>query len=47
VLGAIIGDGVHTGINSSINAGTIIGHSAFIGPEAFARGVISPRSKIL
>jgi UDP-N-acetylglucosamine diphosphorylase/glucosamine-1-phosphate N-acetyltransferase len=46
-LGAIIGDNVQTGINSSINAGTLIGNNTFIGPGAFARGVISPGSKIL
>ncbi|MFC2019756.1 bifunctional sugar-1-phosphate nucleotidylyltransferase/acetyltransferase [Chloroflexota bacterium] len=45
-LGAIIGDGVETGINASINVGTIIGNDACIGPRALAHGVISPRSKI-
>ncbi len=46
-LGAIIGDGVETGINASINIGTIIGSNARIGPGAFASGVIAPNSIIL
>ncbi|MBI2979696.1 MAG: NTP transferase domain-containing protein [Chloroflexi bacterium] len=45
-LGAIIGDGVETGINASINIGTTIGNDAQIGPGAVAHGVISPASKI-
>jgi bifunctional UDP-N-acetylglucosamine pyrophosphorylase/glucosamine-1-phosphate N-acetyltransferase len=45
-LGAIIGDGVETGINASINVGSIIGDKAFIGPGALAHGVIKPGSKI-
>jgi UDP-N-acetylglucosamine diphosphorylase/glucosamine-1-phosphate N-acetyltransferase len=45
-LGAIIGDEVHTGINSSINTGTVIGNNSFLGPGALAHGVIAPRSKI-
>ncbi|MFH1647000.1 MAG: bifunctional sugar-1-phosphate nucleotidylyltransferase/acetyltransferase, partial [Chloroflexota bacterium] len=45
-LGAIIGDRVETGINASINVGTIIGNNAFIGPGAVASGVILPDSKI-
>jgi bifunctional UDP-N-acetylglucosamine pyrophosphorylase/glucosamine-1-phosphate N-acetyltransferase len=46
-LGAVIGDNVQTGINASINAGTVIGNKAFIGPEALARGVIAAGAKIL
>jgi len=46
-LGAIIGDDVETGINVSINVGSVIGNSAFIGPGAVASGVIFPNSKIL
>ncbi len=46
-LGAIIGDGVETGINASINIGTIIGSNARIGPGALASGVIAPDSIIL
>jgi UDP-N-acetylglucosamine diphosphorylase/glucosamine-1-phosphate N-acetyltransferase len=45
-LGAIIGDNVETGINSSINVGTLIGNNSFIGPGALAHGVIAPNSKI-
>jgi UDP-N-acetylglucosamine diphosphorylase/glucosamine-1-phosphate N-acetyltransferase len=45
-LGAIMGNNVQTGINSSINAGALIGDNTFIGPEAFAQGVIQPGSKI-
>jgi bifunctional UDP-N-acetylglucosamine pyrophosphorylase/glucosamine-1-phosphate N-acetyltransferase len=46
-MGAIIGDGVKTGINACINIGTVIGNNAQIGPGAIAAGVISPGSKIL
>jgi len=45
-LGAIIGDGVETGINACINVGTMIGSNAHIGPGAVASGVILPDSKI-
>jgi UDP-N-acetylglucosamine diphosphorylase/glucosamine-1-phosphate N-acetyltransferase len=45
-LGAIIGDRVQTGINSSINVGTLIGNNSFIGPGALAHGVIAPGSRI-
>ena len=45
-LGAIIGDGVQTGINSSINVGSMIGNDTFIGPGAIAGGIISPNSRI-
>jgi UDP-N-acetylglucosamine diphosphorylase/glucosamine-1-phosphate N-acetyltransferase len=46
-LGAIIGDGVKTGINSCINIGSMIGNNTHIGPGAIATGVISPDSTIL
>ncbi|MFC1908297.1 bifunctional sugar-1-phosphate nucleotidylyltransferase/acetyltransferase [Chloroflexota bacterium] len=46
-LGAIIGDRVETGINASINVGTMIGNNAHIGPGTIASGVIMPDSKIL
>jgi bifunctional UDP-N-acetylglucosamine pyrophosphorylase/glucosamine-1-phosphate N-acetyltransferase len=46
-LGAIIGDGVKTGINASINVGTLIGSNTHIGPGAVASGVIAPNSTIL
>jgi bifunctional UDP-N-acetylglucosamine pyrophosphorylase/glucosamine-1-phosphate N-acetyltransferase len=45
-LGAIIGDKVETGINASINVGTMIGNNTIIGPGALAHGIISPDSKI-
>ncbi|HEX7475963.1 MAG TPA: bifunctional sugar-1-phosphate nucleotidylyltransferase/acetyltransferase [Dehalococcoidales bacterium] len=45
-LGAIIGDNVQTGINSSVNVGALVGNGAFVGPGAFAQGTISPGSKI-
>jgi UDP-N-acetylglucosamine diphosphorylase/glucosamine-1-phosphate N-acetyltransferase len=45
-LGAILGDHVETGINASINVGTIIGDNAFIGPGAVAHGVIKAGSKV-
>jgi bifunctional UDP-N-acetylglucosamine pyrophosphorylase/glucosamine-1-phosphate N-acetyltransferase len=46
-LGAIIGDDVETGINASINVGSVIGNNTFIGPGAKASGIIAPNSKIL
>ncbi len=45
-LGAILGDNVETGINSSINVGTLIGNRARIGPGALAHGIIAPGSRI-
>ncbi len=45
-LGAIIGDRVETGINVSINVGTMIGNNTHIGPGAVISGVISPDSGI-
>ncbi len=45
-LGAIMGDGVETGINACINVGCIIGNNAHIGPGAVVSGVILPGSKI-
>jgi bifunctional UDP-N-acetylglucosamine pyrophosphorylase/glucosamine-1-phosphate N-acetyltransferase len=46
-LGAILGDDVKTGINASIDVGTIIGENAFIGPGAVVKGVIAPNTRIL
>jgi tetrahydrodipicolinate N-succinyltransferase len=37
---------VETGINASINVGSMIGNHTFIGPGAVASGVISPESRI-
>ncbi len=45
-LGAIIGDGVETGVNASINVGSLIGNNAIIGPGAVASGVILPGSRV-
>ncbi len=45
-FGAIIGDGVQTGINASINVGTLIGDHAFVGPGAMVSGVVLPGSQI-
>jgi len=45
-LGAIIGDRVETGINASINVGSLIGNDTFIGPGAVASGVIMPNSRL-
>jgi NDP-sugar pyrophosphorylase family protein len=45
-LGAIIGDGVQTGINVSINEGSLIGDHAFIGPSAVARGIMPPKARV-
>ena len=46
-LGAIVGDGVETGINSSLNAGCVVGNGTFIGPGAVVSGVILPNSRII
>jgi bifunctional UDP-N-acetylglucosamine pyrophosphorylase/glucosamine-1-phosphate N-acetyltransferase len=45
-LGAILGDRVETGINSSINVGSSIGDNVFIGPGAVAYGIITSGSRI-
>jgi UDP-N-acetylglucosamine diphosphorylase/glucosamine-1-phosphate N-acetyltransferase len=45
-LGAIIGDHVETGINVSINVGSVIGNNTFIGPGTVVSGIIMPDSKI-
>ncbi len=46
-LGAIIGDQVETGINVSLNVGSIIGNNTHLGPGVTVSGVIAPYSKIL
>jgi bifunctional UDP-N-acetylglucosamine pyrophosphorylase/glucosamine-1-phosphate N-acetyltransferase len=46
-FGAIIGDEVQTGINASINVGSLIGDHTFIGPGAVVSGVVLPNSVIL
>ena len=45
-LGVIAGDDVQTGINATIDPGTIIGEKSFIGPGAIVNGNIAPKSKI-
>jgi len=45
-LGVIMGDKVETGINASINVGTLIGNNTFIGPGALAHGTIAPGSRV-
>ncbi|RLF62689.1 MAG: glucose-1-phosphate thymidylyltransferase [Thermoplasmata archaeon] len=46
-LGAIIGDNVQTGINATINIGSIIGNDVFIGPGASVSNEIKPFSRIM
>jgi len=46
-FGAILGDNIQTGINTSINTGTIIGTNCFLGPGALVKGTIRPDSTIL
>ncbi len=46
-LGAIIGDRVETGINSSLNVGSMIGNDTFIGPGVVTGGTIKPDSQII
>ena len=46
-FGAILGDNIETGINSSINTGTMIGNNTFIGPGAVASDIIAPDSRML
>ncbi len=45
-MGAVIGDNVSTGINSSINAGTVIGENSKIWPGVVAGGSYEPFSRI-
>lgn len=45
-FGAILGDGVMTGINVSINAGTVIGNNAWIGPGVLATGIIADNTHL-
>ncbi|MGQ9586990.1 MAG: bifunctional sugar-1-phosphate nucleotidylyltransferase/acetyltransferase [Thermoplasmata archaeon] len=45
-LGVIMGDDVKTGINATIDVGTIIGEGTMIGMGAVVRGTIAPRSRI-
>ncbi len=45
-MGAIVGDGVQTGVNASINVGSLIGNGAVIGPGAVASGNIMPGATV-
>ena len=45
-LGALVGDNVNVGINACINAGTIIGNDAIIGPGAVVSQNVMPKSKV-
>ena len=46
-LGAIMGDNVATGINSSINSGTIVGNNVKIGPNTLVSGTYESKSLII
>lgn len=46
-LGAIIGDNVQTGINATINIGSMIGNDVYIGPGGFVKREVTPQTKIL
>ncbi len=43
-FGAVLGDNVKTGINVSINVGTLIGNDVFIAPSAYVDGYVEPKS---
>ena len=45
-LGVVMGDYVHTGINVSIDVGTMIGSYASIAPGARVKGVVAVRSRV-
>lgn len=45
-LGVIMGDDVKTGINSMIDAGTVIWENSLVGPGALAKGNIGPGSRV-
>ena len=46
-LGVIMGDNVQTGINSMINAGSLIGNNVFIGMGSVVEGEIKTNARIL
>ena len=46
-LGAIIGDQVQTGVNTTINAGSTIGDNAFIWPGVTINGNIGPGARVI
>ena len=45
-MGAIIGCNVNTGINASINAGSILGNDVKIGPNTLVSGTYESKSTI-
>jgi len=45
-FGAVIGDNVKTGINVSINVGTMIGNDVYIAPSAVVEGYVEPYSRL-
>lgn len=46
-FGAVLGAGVHTGINVSITPGTIIGSNSHIWPDVLIGGEVPPNSTVL
>ncbi len=46
-FGAVLADGVKTGINASIDVGTMVGPGAFIGPGARASGSIEAGARVM
>ncbi|WP_202320732.1 bifunctional sugar-1-phosphate nucleotidylyltransferase/acetyltransferase [Archaeoglobus neptunius] len=46
-FGAVIGDNVKTGINVSINVGTMIGNDVLIGPGRVVGGFVEPFSRVM
>jgi len=45
-FGVIIGDNVKTGINASLNVGTVVGENTFLGPGAVIKGHIEADSRV-
>lgn len=45
-FGAVLGDNVMTGINVSINIGTMIGNNVFLAPNTKVEGFIEPESMV-
>ena len=45
-LGAIMGDNVQTGINASINVGTVLGEDCAVGPGVTVAGSLAPRTRV-
>jgi bifunctional UDP-N-acetylglucosamine pyrophosphorylase/glucosamine-1-phosphate N-acetyltransferase len=46
-FGAIIGDDVNTGINASVNSGTILGNNVKVGPNTLVSGTYESQSIIV